>query len=162
MKHGRLPVSYTHLDVYKRQKYDFDGMEAWMREHDWPGKSTDPLANVCPQLNHLVTWSHQQLQSYSLAKPLKVVAPLKTFYYWPAPFGGIGMKSTLNGVPLDATIKPVLLSGEQIKPGLMVGIAHTLIKEHASPDDALTIQLYHELHLFVQTYHCLLYTSRCV
>jgi hypothetical protein len=134
-------------------KYDFDGMEAWMREHDWPGKSSDPLAAACPQLSHLVTWCHQQLQNYSLTKPLKVVTNIKTFYYWPAPFGGVGMKSTANDVPLDATVKQTLLSGEQLKPGLMVGIAHTLIKEHTGPNDALRIQLNQELRLFIGTYH---------
>ena len=63
------------------------------------------------------------------------------------------MKSTPPGTLLDATIKQTLLSGEQIKPALMTGIAHTLIKEKTSPADALRIQLNQELRLFMQTYH---------
>jgi hypothetical protein len=141
-------------------KYDFDGMEAWMQGHDWPSKKTDTLDQACPKLNHLFTWAHQQMQKYSLAKPLVVLNKERTFYYWPVPFGGVKRKIVLNGAqpaaPGDNEAKIVTMSADQIQPLAMVGIIHTLLKEDKTPLDPLTLQLEQEFHLFIQTYHIVL------
>jgi class 3 adenylate cyclase len=141
-------------------KYDFDGMEAWIQEHNWPGKQTDTLKQTCPKLNHLFTWAHLQMQKYSLAKPLKVSGREKTAYYWPIPFGGVKLKIVPNeiqpGMPDDNKPKIVTLNSDQIQPLAMVGIIHTLLKEDVSPLDPLTLQLEQEMHLFIQTYHIVL------
>ena len=141
-------------------KYDFDGMETWMGEHDWPGKATTTLTQVCSQLDHLFTWAHQQLQKYSLTKPLKVIAKERTLYYWPAPFGGVRLKivpiEAAPAMPVGNEIKTVTLGADQIQPLGMVGIIRELLKEDPEPADALTVQLERELHLFIQTYHIVL------
>jgi hypothetical protein len=141
-------------------KYDFDGMEAWMQEHDWPSKKTDPLKQTCPKLNHLFIWAHQQMQKYSLANPLKVAGKEKTAYYWPVPFGGVKLKIVPNeiqpGTPAGNEAKVVTINSDHIQPLAMVGIIHTLLKEDVAPLDPLTVQLEQELHLFIQTYHIVL------
>jgi hypothetical protein len=142
-------------------KYDFNGMLTWMQGHDWPSKKTDTLAEACPQLDHLITWTHQQLQKYSFDRPLKVLGRGgKTFYYWPASFGGVKLKVVPNEVlPADGTasatsdIKIVTLGADQIQPLGMVGIIRTLIKENAPQNDPASQQLRQEVKLFIQTYH---------
>jgi len=147
-------------------KYDFDGMETWMREHDWPSKPTETLEHSCPKLKHLFTWAHQQMQKYSLAQPLKVVNKEKTLYYWPIPFGGVKLKIVPNEMESTAEKQPaapgvnepkiVSMSADQIQPIAMVAIIHTLLKEDVTPLDPETVQLEQELHLFIQTYHIVL------
>jgi class 3 adenylate cyclase len=136
--------------------YDFDGMEAWIKGHDWPGKSSSNLAEVCPQLNHLVTWSHQQLQRYTAEQPLKVEAKERTFYYWPAPFGGVREKIVPKGVPPESVAKYTLVGPDQIAPMAMLGIMRELLKEDPDPPDALTTELEKEVHQFIETYHLVL------
>jgi len=137
-------------------RYDFDGMEAWIAQHDWPGKSGNTLAKACPQLNHLVTWAHGQLQQYSVEKPLKVVGKDKIFFYWPVSFGGVKQKIVAKEPTPGEEPKIVLLGADQIPPIAMVGIVRTLLKVDAEPADASTAQLARELQLFIETYHVVL------
>ena len=141
-------------------KYDFDGMETWMRDHDWPGKKTETLEQTCQKLHHLFKWAHQEMQKYSYAKPLVIVGKDKTFSYWPVPFGGVKLKivpiETPTAMPVGEAPKVITMNADQIQPLAMVGIIHQLLKEDATPLDPLTVQLEQELHLFIQTYHIVL------
>jgi len=147
------PTEFQDAAFHYMTSYDFDGMGGWIKEHNWPGKSSNKLAEVCPRLNHLVTWSHQQLQRYSAEKPLKVVAKERTFFYWPAPFGGVRQKIVPNGAPADSVFKYELLGPDKIPPLAMHGIIRQLLKEDPEPPDALTVELEKEMHLFIDTYH---------
>jgi class 3 adenylate cyclase len=139
-------------------KYDFNGMEVWIREHNWPGKATNTLAAACPQLDHLFTWAHQQMQKYAMDKPLKVIGKERTFFYWPAPFGGVKQKIVPNVISPNNEIKIATLGADQIPPLGMVGIIRELLRENSQPAGPLTLQLERELHLFIQTYHIVLPT----
>ena len=150
------PTEFQDAAFHYMTSYDFDGMEAWIKEHNWPGKSSNKLAEACPRLNHLVTWSHQQLQRYTAEKPLKVVAKDRTFYYWPAPFGGVRQKIVPNGAPADSVFKYELLGPDKIQPLAMHGIISQLLKEDPEPPDAQTVELEKEEHLFIETYHIVL------
>jgi hypothetical protein len=132
--------------------YDFGGMETWIKQHDWPGKSSSKLAETCPRLSHLVAWAHQQLQRYTIDKPLKVVAKERTFYYWPAAFSGVREKMVLNDAPAGAG-KATLLGPDQIPPMIMHNIIRQLLKDDPEPPDDTTVELEKELHLFIETYH---------
>jgi len=134
-------------------KYDFDGMEAWIKAHHWPGKESNPLAQTCPQLNHLLTWMHGRLQLYGAENPLKVVGKDKIFYYWPAPFDGVKQKIVAKEPQPGEAPKVLTLGADQIQPVAIVGIVRALLKASAPPPDALTLKVEHELNLFIQTYH---------
>jgi hypothetical protein len=154
-------TEFKNTSFHYMLKYDFDGMETWIKLHDWPGKSTNHLAEACPRLEHLVAWGHQQLQNYSMDKPLKVVGKERTVYYWPASFGGMKEKIVPNNSAPKTEFKTVILGPDQIIPMTMHNVLRQLLKDDPEPPDALTVQLEKELHLFIETYH-LVFPNRAV
>ena len=134
-------------------RYDFGGMENWIRQHDWPGKSSNTLADACPRLDHLVTWARQQMQNYSPEKPLKILGKERMIYYWPAPFGGVMEKIVPNGTPQGTQIRIMTVGPDQIQPLGMANIIRQLLKDDKEPPGPATAQLDQELRLFIKTYH---------
>ena len=136
--------------------YDYAGMETWINEHDWPGKPTNTLAQTCPQLDDLISWTQRQLQTYTFEKPLKVVGKDRTTFYWPAAFGGLNVKIVPNRNPLPADIRNLTWGADKIPPMAMVGIIQRLLAEEKAPENEAKIKLRKELNLFIQTYHLVL------